>query len=86
MKTILLLLTTFGAGSLLASVSSEVLAQNNTLEETKNLGEKEILPEKRTFDTFLSAPLPACHVDSDDKNNLIDLCVKNDNKLWLKAI
>ena len=86
MKTILLLLTTLGAGSLLASVSSEVLVQNNTLKETKNLGEKEILPKKRTFDTFLSAPLPTCQVTSDNENNLIDLCIKNNNKLWLKAI
>ena len=79
MKTVILLLTTFSAGSLLASVPSKA-------EQTKNLGEKEILPKKRGADSFLIAPIPACMVPPGEENNLLEHCTKQDNKLWIKAI
>lgn len=84
MKTVILLLTTFSAGSLLASVPSK--ADQTDTEQTKNLGEKEILPKKRGADSFLIAPIPACMVPPGEENNLLEHCTKQDNKLWIKAI
>ena len=86
MKTIILFITTLSAGSVLISVSNGAELQTLESLETKNLGEKEILPKKRDIDSFVLLPGPACVIDPDDQNNLVELCLKNNDKTWLKAI
>lgn len=71
---------------MLISTSNGAELQLSTPMGTKNLGEKEILPKKRAFDSFILVPTPACVVDPGDENNLIELCLKNNDKTWLKAI